>query len=277
MQKFTLLFMAVLFCCSAFAQDNAITKHYTEQERDASYTQLNVTKKTFKLFEEIEATTADEKSVLGAISKLNGIKVLFKEVSEEGPELFKKAERKIAADVNYEELMSVQDASTNVLFMIREEKDVVKELFLIAGGPQEFLLASLYGEIDLKSMSHLATVISKNGKEWFEIFENIDSDELVFGSAAADPSGNSGTLLESDLNLKVFPNPADDFVQIETIDGKDGFFQMAFFSGIGEQVAPAKEISLPFQLNLDDLPSGAYFLRLTDSNGHFKNIPIVKK
>lgn len=278
MKKITLLFALACFCNITFAQDNFISTYFADYEKDPAFNTMNVSSKTFSLFTDIETTDVDEQRVLGAIAKLDGVKVVSKPKAEDSMALYEEAEKTIESDDRYEELVRVNTQEENFVFMIREEEELVKELTIIAGGSKEFLMATLYGEIDLKNISRLTKVIQKQGKGWFEIFDNIDSEELVFaGAKNRDKSKATKQINRSEkIAINVFPNPVSDYVRLEAKDGNNENYTVQFFSIIGEPIKNVGEVSLPFEIRLEDLPSGAYFVRLTNEAGDFKNYRIVK-
>ncbi len=277
MKKNTLLLLLAL-CLSnlTFAQSNFISEYYADYETDNSFDKVNVTSKTFDLITEVEPKSQDERNAIDAISKLEGIKVLSKEKVEGLVELRADAITKAAQDDRYEELIKVETQNENFLLMIREEADVVKELTVIAGDKNHFLLATIYGEIDLKNISRLASAIQNNGKEWFRVFENIDSEELVFNGAKGRSEKRNKKATADDLSFNVYPNPVSDYVQLEAIGTSDTEYQLEFFTIMGESVKNVGKVNLPYKVQLEDLPSGAYFLRLTNADGVFKNYRIVK-
>ncbi len=277
MKKNTLLLLLAL-CLSnlTFAQSNFISEYYADYETDNSFDKVNVTSKTFDLITEVEPKSQDERNAIDAISKLEGIKVLSKEKVEGLVELRADAITKAAQDDRYEELIKVETQNENFLLMIREEADVVKELTVIAGDKNHFLLATIYGEIDLKNISRLASAIQNNGKEWFRVFENIDSEELVFNGAKGRSEKRNKKATADDLSFNVYPNPVSDYVQLEAIETSDTEYQLEFFTIMGESVKNVGKVNLPYKVQLEDLPSGAYFLRLTNADGVFKNYRIVK-
>ncbi|MFT5263070.1 MAG: hypothetical protein ACI8YQ_001810 [Polaribacter sp.] len=278
MKRITLLFTLACFCNITFAQSNFISEYFADYEKDLTFNTLNVSSKTFSLFTDIETADVDEQRVLGAIAKLDGVKIINKQKAENSLALYEEAEETIANDDRYEELIRVNTQDENFVFMIREEEEMVKELTIIAGNSKQFLIATLYGEIDLKNISRLTKVIQKQGDKWFEVFENIDSEELVFTGAKI--KGKTKAIKESNPNQKiainVFPNPVSDYVRLEAKDGKNENYTVQFFSIIGEPIKNVGEVNLPFEIRLEDLPSGAYFVRLTNAAGDFKNYRIVK-
>jgi hypothetical protein len=55
--------------------------------------------------------------------------------------------------------------------MIKENGDIITEMLMLVGGEKEFVAMSLYGEIDLKTISKLSKGMKINGMEYLE---NID-------------------------------------------------------------------------------------------------------
>lgn len=167
MKKISLVLIIGLVGSSLFAQSNAVSKHFAQYQRDTSFTKVSVTSRMFSLFADIDAEDEDQAELLEAMSKLKGIKGLVNEESSDSKSLYFDAVETIAEDGAYEELMTVEDATENVQFMIREEGDVIRELLMILGGNQQFVVMSLYGEIDLNSIVKLSKVFGVKGFEQF--------------------------------------------------------------------------------------------------------------
>ena len=107
--KKTLLFLLVMSVCNmTFAQDNFISKYFSEYENDPAFNSVKVTSKTFSLMTEIETKNEDEKRVIGAIAKLDGIKVLHQEKTEAVEALYQEAAETMEQDGRFEELVRVQ-------------------------------------------------------------------------------------------------------------------------------------------------------------------------
>ena len=167
MKKISLVLIIGLVGSSLFAQSNAVSKHFAQYQRDTSFTKVSVTSRMFSLFADIDAEDEDQAELLEAMSKLKGIKGLINEESSDSKSLYFDAVETIAEDGNYEELMTVEDAQENVQFMIREEGEVIRELLMILGGNQQFIVMSLYGEIDLNSIAKLSKVFGVKGFDQF--------------------------------------------------------------------------------------------------------------
>lgn len=172
MKKLSVLFFALLFCSMSFAQDHAIAKYFSQYQKDKNFTKVSVTSKMFSLFTEIDTDDPDEQAILDAMSKLKGIKAVVNEKAENSETMYYDAIQKISSDGSYEELMSVEDANENVMFMVRENAGVISELLMVIGGNKEFMVMSLYGEIDLSQISKISRALKIKGMEHFGAFNN---------------------------------------------------------------------------------------------------------
>ncbi|MFK7810137.1 MAG: DUF4252 domain-containing protein [Saprospiraceae bacterium] len=278
MKKIMILFALACFANLAFAQNNFISQYYSDYEKDPSFSTINISEKTFSMFADIETEDIDEQRVLSAFAELTGVKVVNKEQVKNGTALYEDAEMTILNDERYEELARVNTQNGDFVFMIREEGSVVKEFTVITGSSEQFFMGTLYGDIDLKSISRLTKVIQKQGKDWFNVFENIDSEELIFDKAKARNKKNqqTNTTANEEMAITVFPNPVSDYVRLEAKDQTNESYEVQFFSSIGEPIKNLGKVNLPYEIQLADLPAGAYFVRLTNAEGAFKNYRIIK-
>lgn len=147
----------------AFAQD-AISKFFSKYQNDESFSQVTVSSKMFALFTNMEAETAEDKEVLEAISKLKGLRILSKEDARNARTLYKEAFTLIPVK-EYEELMSMRDKDKDMKFLIKESGGKISELLMIMGGNEQFMVMSLFGEIDLKQVSRIGKKMDVKGLE----------------------------------------------------------------------------------------------------------------
>lgn len=174
MKKLTVIAIAMIWSVSAMAQDNAISKYFSKYIADTSFTKVTVTSKMFSLFTEIEGEDEAEKEILAALSKLKGIKVLINEDPKDPKMLYGNAVSAVSKDKSYEELMSVEDGQENVKFMVRDEGPIINELLMIVGGNEEFLIMSLFGEIDLKQIAKLSRIMKMRGIDHLKVLDGND-------------------------------------------------------------------------------------------------------
>lgn len=150
----------------AFAQD-AISKFFSKYQNDETFSQVTVSSKMFALFTNMEADTPEDKEVLEAISKLKGLRILAKEDARNARTLYKEAFTLIPIK-EYEELMSVRDKDKDMKFLIKESGGKISELLMIMGGNEQFMVMSLFGEIDLKQVSRIGKKMDVKGLEHLE-------------------------------------------------------------------------------------------------------------
>src|SRR5690606_296933 len=110
---------------------------------------------------------------LEAISKLKGLRIIAKDDTRNARELYKEAFSLIPA-ADYQELMSVRDDNKDMKFMIRENGDRISELLMVMGGADEFMVLSVFGDIDLKQISRIGRKMNVHG---LEKLENMDSKQ----------------------------------------------------------------------------------------------------
>ena len=156
----------------AFAQD-AISKFFSKYQTDESFSAVTVSSKMFGLFTNMEADTPEDKEILEAISKLKGLKILAKEDARTARALYKEAFTLIPVK-EYEELMSVRTDDKDMKFFIKETGGKISELLMVVGGNEQFMVMSLFGEIDLKQIGRIGKKMDVKGLEHLEKMDDRD-------------------------------------------------------------------------------------------------------
>jgi hypothetical protein len=165
MKKFMIGATMVMLAIVAQAQASAdlITKFFSKYQNDESFTQVTISSKMFNLFTNMEVDKPEDQEVLNAISKLKGLRVLAKEDARNARELYKEALSLVPVK-EFEELMSVRDKDKDMKFYIKETSPgKISELVMIAGGVDNFMVLSLFGEIDLKQVSKIGSKMDIDG------------------------------------------------------------------------------------------------------------------
>lgn len=173
MKKISLIASMFLLSLTMMGQGTVITKYMNQYAGNEKFTKVSVSQKMFSMFTNLEAGSAAEKEFLQAVSKLKGLKVIMADSIPNSAALYKQA----IADVNkagYEELVSVKDARANMQFSIKESNGIISELIMVTGGKKQFIMISLYGEIDLKNISKIAQQMHING---LDQLKHIDNDK----------------------------------------------------------------------------------------------------
>lgn len=166
----TVLMMVV--SAGVFAQD-AISKFFSKYQADASFNQVNISSKMFGLVTNLDAETPEDKEVLDAIAKIKGLRILQKENTSDARSLYKEAFGLINGK-EFEELMSVRDKDKDMKFLIKESGGKVSELVMVMGGTNDFMVMSLFGEIDLKQIARIGKKMNVTGLEKLENLHKKD-------------------------------------------------------------------------------------------------------
>ena len=163
MKKLIVAAGLMMIMTGAFAQD-AISRFFSKYQNDESFSQVTVSSKMFGLFTNMDADTEEDREVLNAISKLKGLRILAKDDARNARALYKEAFTLIPMK-EYEELMSVRDKDKDMKFLIKENGGKISELLMIMGGNEQFMVLSLFGEIDLKQVSRIGKKMDVKGLE----------------------------------------------------------------------------------------------------------------
>jgi hypothetical protein len=163
MKKILAIAFVMVTLTAAQAQD-AISKFFSKYQTDESFTQVNISSKMFSLFTNMEADTPEDKEVLEAISKLKGLRILRKDNTSDARSLYKEAFALVPAK-EFEELMSVRDKEQDMKFFIKENGGKISELVMIMGGIDDFMVMSIFGEIDLKQVARMGKKMNVDGLE----------------------------------------------------------------------------------------------------------------
>lgn len=175
MKKIIAVVVLMVAVTGANAQD-AISKFFSKYQNDESFTQVNVSSKMFSLFTNMEADSPEDKEVLEAISKLKGLRILMKENTSDARTLYKEAFALVPVK-EFEELMSVRDKDKDMKFYIKENAGKISELVMIMGGLDDFMVMSLFGEIDLKQVSRIGKKMNVHGLDHLKSLDDNKKDE----------------------------------------------------------------------------------------------------
>lgn len=150
----------------AKAQDNnsanAIDKYFKQYVEDERFTVVYISSKLFEIIGklDVEGVDFDDKEaelILDLAKDTKGLRILVTE--EDTQALFAEAKSKINTS-EYEVLMTVRNHDdSDVEFLVKDENDTIKELLLLVGGDEEFVLLSFVGNLDLNKISNLAKEI----------------------------------------------------------------------------------------------------------------------
>ncbi|MFZ9045676.1 MAG: DUF4252 domain-containing protein [Cyclobacteriaceae bacterium] len=168
MKKYLMMMALMLGVAStSMAQENVVSKYFDKFSDNEEFVKVSVSSKMFSLFTELEAGSPEEEEFLKAVSKLKGMKMVVGDSISNGAALYKEALIDVQK-AGFEELMMVTDADENFQFSIKEKGGIISELMMVVGGKKQFIVMSLYGEIDLNNISKIARSMKVNGLDKLE-------------------------------------------------------------------------------------------------------------
>lgn len=160
--KKVMLGVVMMLSVAVQAQNDVIAKFFNKYDGDESFSKVSISGKMFSMMANIDGNTEEEKAMIGAISKIKGLKILKKDDARNSRELYKEALSMVPAG-QFEELMTVRDKDKDMKFFTKESGGKISELVMVLGGNEEFLVMSLFGEIDLKEMGKIGKSVNIDG------------------------------------------------------------------------------------------------------------------
>ena len=176
MKKLMVGAVMMILSVTTFAQGDAITKFFTKYQDDETFSQVTISSKMFSLLTDMEIDKPEDQEIINAISKLKGLRILGKDHTRDGRTLYKEALALLPAK-DYEELMSVRDEDKDMKFFIRSGTGAGKiaELVMVMGGTDDFMVLSLFGDIDLKQIGKIGSKMDIDGLDHLkELHEEKD-------------------------------------------------------------------------------------------------------
>ena len=162
------LFCSLLFlfagAFSASAQTDAITRFFNQYADDERFTVVYIAPKLFQLAAKIETDDEDWNNIREVVKDLGGLRVLVADSITDGLALYKAALAKVPTN-EYSELLTVRDKDENVRIWTKDSGNIIEELLLLVGKPDEFVLLSFTGKIDLDKISSLSKVLDIKGAD----------------------------------------------------------------------------------------------------------------
>jgi len=166
-KTFWLLPIFLMIAAAVPAQNDAIIRFFNQYVEDERFTVVSVSPKMFSLVSKISTDDEDWEKFREVVGDLTGLRVLTSDSISNGVTLYKEALSKVPTG-EYSELLTVRDGQENVRIWIKDKGNIIDELLLLVGSPDEFVLLSLTGKIDLDKISNLTKGLNVKGVEQLE-------------------------------------------------------------------------------------------------------------
>lgn len=162
-----MFFLLPLFLTAALslsAQADAVTRFFDRYIDDERFTVVYVSPKLFQMVSRIKSDDPDWETVQSVLKDLGGLRVLTADSITDGVALYKEALGKVPVS-EYTELVTVRDGKENVRIWTKDKGNIIEELLLLVGSPDQFTLLSFTGKIDLEKISSLSNAFDIDGME----------------------------------------------------------------------------------------------------------------
>ena len=164
--------MLIMLTLFTMGQNSAVDKVFDKYSGKEGYTTVYISSFMFNMLNSLETDDPEFDEFKKATAGIKSIKILTQDGGESeafGAELLEMLPRS-----EYQEMMVVKDQDEDVLFLAREEGGKITEFLLIVSGGGEDALIAIQGDIDLESISSIASGLDMPGFENLEDIEDIE-------------------------------------------------------------------------------------------------------
>ncbi len=171
MKRIILSGVVIIFALTVFGQKSAVDKIFDKYSGKDGYTTVYISSFMFKLLSQLDVDDPEYNEFKKATSGINSIKILTQD--GDNSEAFGKELLEMLPRDEYQEMMVVKDQDEEVLFLAREEGGKITEFLLIVSGDGDDALIAITGDIDLESISSIASGMDIPGLENLEDLEDL--------------------------------------------------------------------------------------------------------
>ena len=167
MKKLILLLAMGIFGISTIMAQTAVDKIFDKYNGQQGFTNVTINQYLFEMIAKID-TTDEGKEMVEMAQSIEGIRILAMDTIMENVNLYQEV-MKATKKGDYKELMTVKEKDNDIVFMVKEEDGIIKELLMVIGGTkEENAIISIKGDIDLAKMGSLAKTMNIKGMENLE-------------------------------------------------------------------------------------------------------------
>lgn len=155
----------------AFGQKSAVDKVFDKYSGQEGYTTVYISSFMFNLLNSLEVDDPEYNEFKKATSGIKSIKILTQDGGNS--ESFGKELLEMLPRSEYQEMMKVKDGDEEVLFLAKESGGIISEFLLIVSGGNDDVLIAITGNIDLESISSIASGLDLPGMEKLDDMEDL--------------------------------------------------------------------------------------------------------
>lgn len=171
MKRIAIVGAILLVGVLAFGQNTAVDKVFDKYSGKEGYTTVYISSFMFNMLNSLEVDDPDYNEFKKATSGINSIKILSQD--GEGSEAFGAELLDMLPRAEYQEMMKVKDGDEEVLFLAKESGGKISEFLLIVSGGDDDVLIAITGDIDLESLSSIASGLDMPGMENLDELDDL--------------------------------------------------------------------------------------------------------
>ncbi len=167
MKKLILLLAMGIFGISTIMAQTAVDQIFDKYNGQQGFTNVTINQYLFEMIAKMD-TTDEGKEMVEMAQSIEGIRILAMDTIMENVNLYQEV-MKATKKGDYKELMTVKEKDNDIVFMVKEDDGIIKELLMVIGGTkEENAIISIKGDIDLAKMGSLAKTMNIKGMENLE-------------------------------------------------------------------------------------------------------------
>lgn len=155
-----------MFIMVVSGQKSAVDRVFEKYSGKEGYTTVYISSFMFNMLNNLKVDDPEYNEFKKATSGINSIRILSQGGKGSAP--FGKELISMLPREEYKEMMVVREDDEEVLFLAREEGGRITEFLLIVSGDGEDALIAIQGDIDLESLSSIASGLDMPGLDNLE-------------------------------------------------------------------------------------------------------------
>lgn len=237
------------------AQNEALQGFIDQHKGQPAFTYAFLSKDLFEVATQSNLKNEDWNGLHKVVKNIGSLSILAADSMDNALPLYKEVRALVPVD-EFDELLTVRDGQENVRIWAKSEENIVTDLILLVGSPNEFVLVCFSGNLELGNLSELAS-----------LFESGQSEQLARSAQAVA------------IDFGINPNPGNGQFTLTYTDGQDKPVFLSILDQNGRQVSALSLSDADTQpIRLHDLPAGLYWIQLKTQQGKIgiKQIQIIK-
>jgi len=157
-------------------QSQAVMDFHNKYKDNGKYLSVKIEGGLLKMLSGVETNDEETQDFIDAVSKIEAIDVhsINRDDGDFTDSDVKKFKKEVYKE-KYDELMIVRDGDTDVDFLIKEKKGKISDLLLVVDEPDEFIIVSISGEIDLKTIAKVTENFDIKGRKHLDKLEEKEN------------------------------------------------------------------------------------------------------